>query len=348
MEGPRVSVIIPNYNHAPFLERRIDSILRQTFQDFEVIILDDASEDQSKDIISQYASLPRIRVHYNTVNTGIPGKQWNKGVKEARGEYVWIAESDDYAEEHFLETLVAQLDNHPTAGIVYCQSYEVNEVGDIIGTYHHQTIDLDRTRWQKDYFNNGKQECSNYLFYKNTIPNASAVLFRKTIYEEAGYADEWIRYCGDWLMWVKMLMISDLVFVSQPLNSHRRHGKALSRAPGLKSLKGPSPLAIEDMDIPDLPFEHELVRWPAKMRYILGRNALRANRPKEARALLRQSLRLHVTPAAILFYGASFLGRPVYSIMDGIKKRVPILGSFVMQLSRLSLAGHRFKSRRIK
>jgi glycosyltransferase involved in cell wall biosynthesis len=345
MKGPKVSVIIPNYNHASFLRKRLESVLNQTYQDFEVIYLDDASTDDSNEVFAPFATDQRIRAFINEVNTGIPGKQWNKGVREAHGEYIWIAESDDYTDEHFLEMMVPQLDAHPTAGLVYCHSWVVDEHDEIIDSYDKHTEDLDHVRWKRNFFNSGKDELNNYLLYKNTIPNASAVVFRKNIYEEAGYADEWIRYCGDWLLWVKMLMISDLAFVAWPLNYHRRHVGSMSHGPKAKHLIGPSPLMEAHMDLPDLPFEHELRRWPAKIRYILGRNALRANRPAEARHYFMQSLRLHLAPATLLFLSASFLGRPVYQSLDGIKSRVPLFGQYSMKLHRLWLTTHRLFSR---
>ena len=345
-DTPKVSVIIPNYNHARFLQKRIESVLNQTYQDFEIIYLDDASTDGSQEVFASFAQDKRIRAFSNTVNTGIPGKQWNKGVREARGEYIWIAESDDYTDEHFLEMLVPQLEAHPTAGLVYCHSWVVNENDEVIDSYDNHTEDLDKIRWKRNFFNRGKDELVNYMLHKNTIPNASAVLFRKKIYEEAGYADEWIRYCGDWLLWVKMLMISDVAFVAWPLNYHRRHLGAMSHGPRAKDEMGPSPLAQPGMEIPDLPFEHELLRWPAKIRYILGRNALRANRPAEARRYLRQSLRLHMAPAPLFFLLVSFMGWPIYQRLDGIKSRVPFFGESSMKLNRFWLNINRLLSRR--
>ncbi len=79
--NPTVSVIVPNYNHAPFLTGRIESILRQTFRDFELIILDDHSSDQSKQIISSYQGNPKVsNIIYNDSNSGSPFRQWNKGI----------------------------------------------------------------------------------------------------------------------------------------------------------------------------------------------------------------------------------------------------------------------------
>src|ERR1700722_7019269 len=106
---PRVSVVIPNYNHARFLTRRIETVLQQTFQDFEVILLDDCSTDESRTILSSYAKNSKVRVEFNSLNSGSAFKQWNKGVGMARGEYVWIAESDDYADERLVERLIGRL-----------------------------------------------------------------------------------------------------------------------------------------------------------------------------------------------------------------------------------------------
>ena len=101
---PKVSVIVPNYNHERFLRQRIDSILAQTFRDFELILLDDCSTDYSREILREYASDPHVtHAEFNEVNSGSTFKQWNKGVRLAQGKYVWIAESDDYANPHFIE-----------------------------------------------------------------------------------------------------------------------------------------------------------------------------------------------------------------------------------------------------
>src|ERR1039457_1590707 len=107
---PKVSIVVPNYNHARFLPHRLDSVLGQTFQDFELILLDDCSTDESRSILSQYGGDPRVRIEFNVVNSGSTFKQWNKGVRLAREEYVWIAESDDYADERLLEKLVVRLE----------------------------------------------------------------------------------------------------------------------------------------------------------------------------------------------------------------------------------------------
>jgi Glycosyl transferase family 2 len=218
---PQVSIIIPNYNHDRFLPQRIQTILDQTFQDFEIIYLDDASTDDSDTTIAPY------RHHFahqikNTTNSGIPFKQWNKGASLAQGEYLWIAESDDYADRHFLERLVDVLDRHPQVGIAYCQSWGVDENDRILQSWKLNTDELDEERWKQDFVNNGKDECQRYLIYKNTIPNA-------------GCAEESLKLCGDWLTWIKMLMQSDIAFIAAPLNYFRTHDQSV-RSGSLKYL----------------------------------------------------------------------------------------------------------------
>lgn len=80
MTTPKVSVVVPSYNHAPYLAERIDSILAQTFGDLEVLILDDASTDDSLRVLVPYARLPRVRLRVNAANSGSAFRQWHKGI----------------------------------------------------------------------------------------------------------------------------------------------------------------------------------------------------------------------------------------------------------------------------
>lgn len=221
--APKVSVIVPNYNHARYLPARLDSILRQTFQDFELVILDDASTDGSAEVIAGYLGHPRTSFHPNRQNSGSPFAQWNKGVRLAKGEYVWIAESDDVAEPQLLEKLTALLDAHPRAAVAYCQSARIGPADEPQGTLADWTADLDAAHWASDFTNSGREECRRHLLWKNTLPNASAVVFRKKIYEQAGGAPEHMRLCGDWLTWARLLMLGDVAFTPECLNRYRKH-----------------------------------------------------------------------------------------------------------------------------
>lgn len=218
---PEVSVILPNYNHARYLPERINSILGQTFRDFELIILDDCSNDNSREVIESFRNDPRItHVVHNEVNSGTTFKQWNKGISLASCQYIWIAESDDSCERDFLEKAVEKMKAHPSAGIVYAHSMEIDEVNGekfLSFSRHHRFYD----QFTSSYFNKGVNEIREKLIYENTIPNASGVLFKKQIYDACGGADESMRLCGDWMLWSKMLLISDVYFIAEPLNYFR-------------------------------------------------------------------------------------------------------------------------------
>jgi glycosyltransferase involved in cell wall biosynthesis len=218
---PKISVIIPNYNHARFLEQRIESILNQTFQDFEIIFLDDNSTDNSWEVFSKYATHPKIsHAVVNETNSGSPFKQWNKGFSLATGEYIWIAESDDYSDLNFLGKLVPLMQSN--VAIAYCRSVTVNEINEI--SDYFWADGLDDQRWKQNYLSEGLTEISDYLVFRNTIPNASSAIFRR----------EWIncdlpltqmRYAGDWLFWINLLKIKSrkIAYISNQLNYFRTH-----------------------------------------------------------------------------------------------------------------------------
>ncbi len=217
---PKVSVIVPNYRHAPYLHWRIDTILSQTFQDFELLILDDASPDNSREIIEQYRGRERVRILYNEVNSGSVFRQWEKGVNATESDYVWIAESDDWADPRFLERLVPVLDAHPKVGVAYCQSWLTDRESKINGDAVGWTGDLDAERWKKDFIGDGRDEIRRYLLAKNTIPNASAVLMRRSVLAGTPI-DTSFQLCGDWMHWIRMLLNADVAYVAENLNFWR-------------------------------------------------------------------------------------------------------------------------------
>ena len=222
---PKVSVVIPNYNHARFLRRRIETVLNQSFQDFEVILLDDCSTDDSRSILSEYAHDPKVRIEFNEENSGSPFKQWNKGVGLARGEYIWIAESDDYADERFLERLVAVLEADPEVVLAYCRSWRVSAEDRLDGFQDRYLPDPQR--WTLNHSVNGRDECRGHFMTYCIVQNASAVLFRKLIYERIGGADETLSMGGDWKMWFAMALLGKMAYLSEPLNYYRFHDNSV-------------------------------------------------------------------------------------------------------------------------
>lgn len=231
---PSVSVIVTNYNHARFLRRRMESVLSQTLSPFEVIYLDDCSSDNSGEIVAPFCADPRVRCIENERNSGSPFIQINKGVRLARGDLIWVAEADDFADPRFLEALVAVLADNPSVGIAYCQSTQIDENDSVLAAVDYSGFD-DAQRWRTGYVASGIEECRKYLLFRNTIPNFSAVVFRRKVFEQIGYADESMRLSGDWFIWIKMLMLSDIAFVAEPLNYYRQHAASVRRQTAIAS-----------------------------------------------------------------------------------------------------------------
>lgn len=222
---PKVSVIIPNYNHAQYLPRRIESVLAQTYYDFELIIFDDASTDNSREVIERYArSKPQVKTVFNETNSGSPFAQWNRGFEMAEGDYLWFAESDDFCEPTLLEKLVPLLEEHPKVGIAYAQSYLANEQDEIINSYRKNLKFIYKSdAWDHDFIMDGREACREWLLFHNPIPNASGALIRKQAFADAGKADMSMKLNGDWLMYAKILSKYDLAFCAEHLNYFRMH-----------------------------------------------------------------------------------------------------------------------------
>ena len=223
---PEFSVIIPNYNHAGFLEQRIDSVLKQDYGDFEVIIIDDSSTDSSRKIIEQYRNHEKVKhIIYNETNSKSPFKQWAKGIENAAGEFIWIAESDDIASPEFLKTASQAFREFPGTGIFYCDGTIYDEERKINLKKFSEIKDhiYATDKWSLPYSNGGIKELNEYLKFDCTINNASSTVFRKkkamNIYQEASG----FHYFGDWYFYIQLCLVSDVYYCNLPLNTYRRH-----------------------------------------------------------------------------------------------------------------------------
>jgi len=223
---PIISIILPNYNYARYLPHRIESILNQTFTDFELIILDDCSTDNSREVIEKYKNKDsRISVYYNKQNSGNPFKQWQKGIDLAQGKYIWIAEADDYCENTLLEKLYNKI-SQTNSDIVFSQSNIADENRKILGKWSDLKI-KNNSIFNSDFEYSGHKFIEDYLIFENVIPNASAVLFNKAKYYEVGGVDISIKNNSDWFLWLKLLYKANVSFIAKPLNYFRRHPQSV-------------------------------------------------------------------------------------------------------------------------
>ncbi len=213
---PTVSVIVPNYNHAPYLQQRIDTILNQTYQDFELILLDDCSTDNSQNILLDYKNHPKVtHIVFNERNSGSPFAQWNRGINLAKGTYVWIAESDDWAEPEFLQTLMTLINEHHNVVLAYSlaryidkekkEAWKIEQSGNVI-------------------FYQGEDFIHKYLLYANVIYNVSMTLFRKDIFAKINQdLYNKMQLCGDWFFYTMLCEHGNVLKIEKALSNYRMH-----------------------------------------------------------------------------------------------------------------------------
>ena len=199
----------------------------QTYKDFDLLILDDNSTDGSRKIIEEYViKHPEIKTCINEVNSGNPFNQWKRGADLSKGEYIWIAESDDYAEPEFLEKTVKVLAEDRNAGLVFTDSKIVNEQKKIEYLASDRRKSFSNKRLEK-YFNETKgRKKSLRPFLENPIVNVSSVLFRRSYFNEAGGVDPSMKFCGDWLLYIKVFLLSGIRYIPEPLNNFRLHAES--------------------------------------------------------------------------------------------------------------------------
>lgn len=234
-DTPQVSAVVPNFNYARFLPERIDSISTQTFPIAEILVLDDASTDNSLDILGllRAYSHPEPLVIRNAVNSGSAFLQWLEGVRRAEGEFVWIAEADDAAEPALVETLIRAMRADTRIVMAYAQSCRVDSAGGPLAPdYLGYTDDISVDRWRAPYTVSGAEEVERALAIKNTVPNVSAALFRRDallqVLEEHMETLARFRIAGDWVVYLLVLKLGYIHFAPDAMNRHRHHAKSIT------------------------------------------------------------------------------------------------------------------------
>lgn len=221
-----ISVVVPLYNHVTFIDQRLASILSQRRAPCEIIIIDDASQDDSllrALAFAETAPVP-VRIVAREHNSGSPFMSWVEGVRVACGDLLWIAESDDLADPRLLERLAPFLERDERVVLAYCQSAVIGRHGERLADDHlFYTDEIDAERWEAPYLVSGETEIAEGLAIKNTIPNASAVLFRRRDLAQVANAIVADRYCGDWRSYALLSARGWIGYSPEPLNLTRRH-----------------------------------------------------------------------------------------------------------------------------
>lgn len=227
---PRISVVVVNYNYGHYLTDRLDSVIAQTIGIYEIILVDDASDDNSMMILNDWMARHNISITIlrNKQNSGSVFGQWKKGISAASGDFVWIAEADDLSDSDFLETVLAPMLDDPAIVLSYCESRQMDGDGTFYAdNYDYYLKNASETLWAADRVAEGTHEISNALAILNSIPNVSGILFRRTPLLETvhQYASEIgsFKITADYALYVRLLLKGKMAYSRKNANIHRRH-----------------------------------------------------------------------------------------------------------------------------
>jgi len=216
---PLVSVIIPNYNYAEYLDVRIQSILNQTYPNFEVIILDDKSTDESLKVISKYEDNPHIRgIYVNECNSGNVFQQWKMGIQLAKGDVVWIAESDDYCEPSMLRILIDEWVKVPNAAAAHVGYVIVDEDSNVIS----------KSKEGRTRIIDGKHFARTRMARFCSFRNASGAIFRKDFAIQLSDEYTSLKSVGDYLFWAQLCSFGKVIEIHKNLTYFRVHSHSVT------------------------------------------------------------------------------------------------------------------------
>ena len=293
---PLVTAIVPSYNYARFVVRAVESCLEQTFPSLEVLVVDDASTDGSRELLqARFSGDPRVRLHLASENAGVSGN-FNRGLKLARGRYVAFCCADDAWEPDHLATVVPALERSGDAVLAYARAHLLNETGAPV----------------EDDDGCGFGSCEDALFFERLVRGANFVPFVATVFRrqealDAGGFNPRIQVMQVYDLWLRLAATRPVVHVASATVRVSWHGANASARGARTSLKRKrDAVAIfEGLLERELPLlrERGLERAArGRLADALSRLARRTPSREEARACSLRALRL--AP----FSASSYLG----------------------------------------
>lgn len=207
---PLVSVVIPVFNHEEYIGDAIESVLRQTYKHFEIIVVDDGSTDRTRSVIAKFGYM----VRYIYKKNGGTSSALNAGIRNARGNFICWLSSDDQFLPTKLRKQVQLFQIHPGLGMVYTDWHQTDATGNIVKTYRSPEL---LTR----------REAALILLKSNCI-NGSTVMIRSECFKRVGYFKENYIQAHDHDMWLRLCRYYRFGHVNEPLLLYRRHHKNLS------------------------------------------------------------------------------------------------------------------------
>lgn len=213
---PKISVIIPTYNYGEYVSEALDSVLAQTYKDYEIIVIDDGSTDNTKDIVGKYIenSIGNIKYIYQE-NKGVSNAR-NTGIKNARGEYIAFLDADDIWFPDKLELQMDLFEKNPELGLVFCNTFSFNE---------HSSSK--KTGFQLNPAGEPAKILQS-LVIRNRI-STNTVIVKKRYFDKTGLFDEDLRFGEDYDMWLRIAKYYKVDYLNTVLTKYRLHVNNLSK-----------------------------------------------------------------------------------------------------------------------
>jgi glycosyltransferase involved in cell wall biosynthesis len=274
--APRVSVILPCYNGARWISQAIESVLAQTFKDFELIIVDDGSTDKSKEIISSYLYDKHVHYIYQE-NRGFSGAL-NRGIRESRGEFIGFIGQDDLYMPNKLQVQVKYFDEHKDVDLVHSNYCSIDSSGRII-----MVRDVKIPRFPS------REKLIKYLFINNFIGFETA-LVKRECFDEVGLFNERMTGFSDHDIWLRIAGKFNIAYIDLPLVKKREHELQLSKT-RIEQVLSDEFLMVRKT-INNYPFLKKAERKKlATLYYIWGTTMLQKGRNEEAKQKLLKAIR---------------------------------------------------------
>lgn len=208
--APKVSVCVPTFNRAAYLAQCLESILQQTFTDFELIVVDNASTDETPAVVAGFTD-PRLCYYRNPINIG-QIRNINHGLELTSGEYVCICHDDDVYAPDLLRREVEVMSDHPGVALVHTAVWLLSDSGEVRGVHGVS---------RRNYVLKGREAFLQYLALGHDIV-FSTVMAQRACYERAGVFNP-AYLCADFEMWLKLALHGDIAYLAEPLAGYRIH-----------------------------------------------------------------------------------------------------------------------------
>ncbi len=305
-----VSVIIPTHNFAEYISESIDSVLAQTYRGFEIIIVDDGSTDNTKEVVEKWGQSDKVRYFYQE-NKG-PGAARNRGIKESKGDYIAFLDADDLWLPEKLKKQMDKFNQSPELGFIHTDYVLFNENG---------------TMQNRKFGIKSKKNLSGHIFpylLRECFVRTSTVMLRKECFEKIGFFEE-AYLSEDYDFLLRLSKEYQAGYVDETMAKCREHIKQahLNIEKTYESVENVINKTLKRF--PELENDREirtsLNYRKAKTRFELGYNLFCQNKLKQAREKFVESIKSNFTTQALAYYTLSFLSVSALSALKTFKRR---------------------------